>query len=837
MKFYIRLGSVLAVLVGVIITLLLVPEILKGLYILLASLAIIYVLHLAALSLMPSFYGKLVVAIRKLYQKYWPRAKSGKVSSGSANRTFGHQVKSEPAKNQAGLNQGATPKPVTPQPARPVAKADTPVPSGRKKPSGIQVKPVVRTTYPVQEISDDWIAAAKRIGGGGEAEVYTSGNSEAVKIFRLPDDDYYRDSDMDAERKGAKDRLNAYPDKLSQFPPWLGSRVIAPKGIITRPQCRYSVAGYSMALVDNANPLTMYANPKWKRKKGVTVEDIARIFLDLYDTVQEIHACGMLIGDFKPANVLVSKLRAFIVDAESAAFGGYPCRTFTEAYIDPRICNPKLDYLMIAAPYDRMADWYSFTVMLFKCLTNISPWDGSYTPPKGRAPVAPGERPLRLISVFNKGVVVPNFTDSISQLPQALQDFFYQVFEGGMRGKPDRSLIESLISKNNGWSFCPAEKTIWAGFGIDNGSVSDLPELVVKPKECPAGVLYAYRQVGKDVLTLSYEDGKFTREDGREVLRGHPDDYNHFEVGLGFSVIGRDHQNTGVSVMSINADPSGSPTELYDGPFYIIPEEGRAQMIKYVDPSWDGSPNFVVQRDTILWVHQGEMFSLKGGGAERKSLLKFGGSVKLFSGSNFGLAVTTIDGELGDIYCFSRTSISRLISVPPIMGNIQSVNVEFSAKTSWLFIEAEWEGKVTEYVMVLKNGHTLLGMAKVSKGDAPWATENAQVIALDESDEKNEEKKPKLYVFHDGKYWVYSLHDEKISSLGVGVVDLSTYCGLVYHKGKFKGLLPVSLEVEEEDEQPCATLPDNNSTDNDTSVSEEVEIEESSGTVSEDLVS
>ncbi len=649
----------------------------------------------------------------------------------------------------------------------------------------IGVFSVVDIKYKTRIIKDKELALFKKVGGGGEAEVVIDDLGNACKVFREPEDPYYDGEDMKGDRAVAIERMRAYPWKLPQFPPWLGSRVIAPAGLIYREGSKYKVSGYTMKLVTDSVPMTKYLHPRWKRTNKVTTSMIGRLFLDLYDTVQELHGCGMLIGDFKPANILVSNGKCYVVDAESASLGEYPCRTFTEQYLDPRICNPKLDYPVLYHPYDRNADWYSYTVILFKVLTNLNPYDGSYTPEKGEKPILPSQRGLKRISVFNKNVIVPNFTESIKTLPQGLQDLFFQVFEIGFRGTISRELIESLITDNQEIpQFVPSENTCWGKFKVDSSSPVKCSNIDVDVLKIPDGELYAFDVYGKELLTLSCSEGHFLREDGRIVFQGDVDGFNFFHIGKGFTVIGKDLENVG--------DPNDSKNRLietFDGPFYIVPDKAQANVIKHVDPSYDGKPNLVIQNNLVFWVFHGTLHSLNVKTQEKRSLLKFPGNVKLFSGKRYGLAFTTLEGELADIYIYKKRSVNRLISLPPIMGNVSKIQCVFSQKGAWVIVGSIWEGVETDYLLVLDLTGKLTCMGHLPSGEVPWMSEDIQLVAFDEKvpDVKNTFV-PKLACFFQGRFVQFTANDQKITMEKEGVANVADFVGVMNVKDAFYGL-------------------------------------------------
>ena len=277
----------------------------------------------------------------------------------------------------------------------------------KPQPKSLTTVLVVKRNLPTRAFSMALLGGLKRLGRGGEAAVHLNPPDRAIKVFHPPEHEFFAGNEeaQVTNRAQAARRLADYPKKLPEFPVWIGSRVIGPSCLLSIG--KYSVGGYEMPFVKGGVQLTKYSDADWKKEQKVKLEEIVGIFLDLYDTLCELHCCGVIVGDFKPDNVLVQDRRkAYLVDAESMAYGSWPCRTFSEGYVDPDRCDPDLDYQMLSKPYIKDSDWYAYTVMLFQALTNINPYDGVHRPKKGSGEKTcpPAARPLRRISVFNKSV-------------------------------------------------------------------------------------------------------------------------------------------------------------------------------------------------------------------------------------------------------------------------------------------------------------------------------------------------------------------------------------------------------------------------------------------------
>ncbi len=571
-------------------------------------------------------------------------------------------------------------------------------------------RPIVHRQLPRRKITQAELGRMKNIGEGGEAVVFRESTANGVfghKMFRFPDDPFYA-SDPGAQQNAAV-RLAAYAGKLPEFPPWLGSRVVGPVATL-HTGSRYAVCGYSMPFVTDSVPLSKYADPAWKRQHGVTLEEIARIFIDLHDTICENHACGMIIGDFKMPNVLVQgRRRAFIVDAESMAYGDYPCRTFTDGFVDPRLCDNRADFEVLTKPYDRKSDWYAFSVMLFHVLTHVMPYDGVYLAPAGKPPVPPAWRSRKSISVFNKAVRLPGFATG-KGMPERLKTFFFNVFERGLRERPGRELLAELLGANQAPPpFRPREHTCWKQYNHDAipllpatgaGEVT-LPSFFSGPQ-----LLVASAGGRSGVSYLTHDGARYLREDGSVVVEDDGRAYNTFLLGGHRTIVGVDKTN-------------GS-AEQFDGPFYILEDGERPRAIQEVDPAPDGTPNIAFLGDDVVWVGRGALCRLS---KQNTPFLAFGEKPRLYAGAQFGVVVTTSQEELSDLFLFDKAGIVRLTSLPPILGKVKRVQCVFGDNSVWMFFTLLCKGETSRYVLVLNAQGDLQGLAAASDGENAWFSE------------------------------------------------------------------------------------------------------------------
>ncbi len=324
------------------------------------------------------------------------------------------------------------------------------------------------------------------LGHGGEADVYDLGD-RALKLYKTP---AHPDIAGDPAREAAAAaRLAQAEARLGAFPRNLPARVAVPRALV-RAGRGGVVAGYVMDKV-TGRPLFELGEPRVRRAGGLALEALVAALRDLHATVTALHAAGVIIGDFNDGNVLVDLTpssrssegperaasarrveglpsaaaprlaaaplargdgsggapggpSAALIDADSFAYGAWPCPMFTERFVDPRLCDPAAPAPALVRPHDAASDWFAYSVMLFRLLCWVGPFGGVYQPsdPALRLPAA--ARPLRGPSVFHPEVVYPRSAAPLAALSDELIDHFSAAFDRGARGVFPAALLDRL---------------------------------------------------------------------------------------------------------------------------------------------------------------------------------------------------------------------------------------------------------------------------------------------------------------------------------------------------------------------------------------------------------
>lgn len=218
------------------------------------------------------------------------------------------------------------------------------------------------------------------IGQGGESIIYKDPahpDTHVLKIYREPN-------------KQRADKLEAILKAKLAVPqnaviPLLAVR--GPKG---------NLVGFQMKRLNNRyRKLGMMFGGKYSRDHGLTSKVKADIFCRALADLDSMHPLGIVYGDVNDGNEMVDEMKYGLawIDMDSVQFGRFPCMAGTQLYLCPDLYNVDLSKRPAFKPEH---DWWSFTVLLFRALTN------------GVHPFKSGLHP-RLQSLFDraeKGVTV-----------------------------------------------------------------------------------------------------------------------------------------------------------------------------------------------------------------------------------------------------------------------------------------------------------------------------------------------------------------------------------------------------------------------------------------------
>lgn len=266
------------------------------------------------------------------------------------------------------------------------------------------------------------LAPAQALAQGGEATIYDLGDGRVLKLWTAPD---HPDLAGDpAAVAAAQARLDEQQHKLAALPTGLPAAAVTPTAVATTRARGGRVAGYVMPRIDG-EVLLRWSEPRFRRAAQLGLADAVRVLVALVEAVRGLHARGVVIGDVSDLNVLVAPAAVRLVDVDSWQFGPYVTRTWTERFVDPRLCAAPGGVLTWVRPHDVGSDWFGVAVLACRLLLGIAPYAGvaaSGTPPSLRA--------LRGESIFTPGVTVPAWVPPAASLPAPMLAWLRATLDG-----------------------------------------------------------------------------------------------------------------------------------------------------------------------------------------------------------------------------------------------------------------------------------------------------------------------------------------------------------------------------------------------------------------------
>jgi hypothetical protein len=532
------------------------------------------------------------------------------------------------------------------------------------------------------------------IGKGGEADIFALGNGTVLKLFKGADHPDYAGNP--AEQQGALLRLARHQTKLREFPR-LPAAVVAPEELATG-RGGSPIVGYTMRLVAAAEPLARYAEPAFRRQ-GVAATSVTELLLSLHRTVEEVHAAGVVIGDFNDQNVLVAGGTPWLIDADSFQFGPYPCQVFTERFVDPLLCDPAAPHLVLCRPYTGDSDWYAYAALLMQSLLCVGPYGGVYRPTDPSRLVPHGARPLHRITVFHPDVRYPKPALPREVLPDDLLHELALRFERDRRGVFPRALVAALrftrcdaCGLEHARPLCPACRPLPVGAATETivvrGAVTATRIFRTR------GVILAAGVAGDGLAWLYHEGGAFRREDGAVVMAGALDPQLHFRL-------------------------AGRPTLLGKGGEVVTLRDGAVAGRRSVDVC-DGTPTFDCVDERATWADGGQLWRDGRLGRELVGAV-LQGQTRVWAGPRFGVGLTRA-GQLSLAFVFDAASpgINDRVPLPPMPGRLVRAACVFGGDLAWLLLSLEVGPRVVNRCVVVDAAGATLATAEAENGDGSW---------------------------------------------------------------------------------------------------------------------
>lgn len=283
------------------------------------------------------------------------------------------------------------------------------------------------------------LSSQQVIQSGGEGAVFEC-EGTAVKVFH----------EADRARAGKIRQL------LDGSRPHLPSNVLRPLAPVLDQVGR--IAGYQMALLPAAAlPFKKLTQPAFCRQLDFTIPRLLPYLLAPHRTLTQLHDAGVVVGDLNDRNIYFLPARqgrgagrraqTFWIDADSFQFGRYPCSVAALDYLDPHLYD--VDDFSRKPYFSPATDWYSFCVLLVKCLLHVHPYGGVHHELKSLK-----KRALAGLTVFSEEIIYPKSALPPSVLSDELIAHFTDVFREGQRPAFPLDLLRQYAHSLTSCSSC-----------------------------------------------------------------------------------------------------------------------------------------------------------------------------------------------------------------------------------------------------------------------------------------------------------------------------------------------------------------------------------------------
>ncbi len=534
------------------------------------------------------------------------------------------------------------------------------------------------------------------IGKGGEADIFDTGDGRVLKLFKPQDHPDLQG--MPTEQDAARKRIEEHQKKLLAFPTGLPSQIVAPVELAYLKDG--SVAGYTMPFKSGAEVILRYSEVVYRR--GITDDVVTRIFKGLHSTLHAVHDKGVIIGDFNDLNVLVKEDEAFIIDADSAQFGRFLCRVFTERFVDPLHCDPQADKLLLKRPHTESSDWYAFAVMLMQTLLCLAggPYGGVYKPKEVSKRIGHSSRPLQRITVFHPDVRYPKPSRHFDALPDSLLQFFHQTF---VRDKRD-TIPASLLDLH--WTTCSKCSMLHAR-GLCPHCHAASPHMVKMVSTGKVSAEKIFRTEGQILHAASQENtlrwlyhhaGTYRREDNSVVVKA------PLEAHARFRIMSKDTVIAGGNQALVFTPGVQSPHRFIVDTFGSLPvvdanerhvfwaQGGTLKRTSDLGHTFQESIGDVLRQQTLFWVGQHIGFGF----------YRAGGISQCF------------------IFNPKKRGINNSLSLQPFKGQLIDSTCFFGKDKVWFLVSNRVSGKTINSCYLIRHDGSVEASAETEAHDGSW---------------------------------------------------------------------------------------------------------------------
>ncbi len=249
---------------------------------------------------------------------------------------------------------------------------------------------------------------------GGEGAVYARKNT-VFKVYLDP---------LKARKARLQDKVEVL--KRLQHP-----GIAAPRGALLDKNGAF--VGMSFDRV-TGDALCKLFTSSWRDAHQFGDGEAEQVTLRMRDIMAHAHANNALLVDANELNWLVEGTKPTVIDVDSWQLPG-----FAATAIMPSIRDP-----LAAQGFTPGSDWFAWAIVTFQLWTGIHPYKGTHPDFARNALEA---RMKAGVSVFDAKVTVPAAARPVNQIPTALRQWYFDVFQAGARVAPPSSLTGGLATQ------------------------------------------------------------------------------------------------------------------------------------------------------------------------------------------------------------------------------------------------------------------------------------------------------------------------------------------------------------------------------------------------------
>lgn len=267
------------------------------------------------------------------------------------------------------------------------------------------------------------VRLVKRLGGGGEGDVYETNGALVAKIYKPQCNTSYK-----------RDKLQMMIEHRAECP-----GVCFPKSLLYNEKDEF--VGYLMPKAKGCELQCLFNKallkqkfPNWKK------QDLVQLCLAVVQKVEFLHSMNIILGDINANNILVaSPTEVYFVDTDSYQIQDYPCPVGKEYFTAPEIMGRNYSEFLRTPAHENFA----LAVLLFMVLMMGK---HPYSRMSGGSPadnIRSGLFPYAAGEINGKNTPMGDWVYIWSHLTRKLKESFHSMFQaGGEHYQPAQRLTD-----------------------------------------------------------------------------------------------------------------------------------------------------------------------------------------------------------------------------------------------------------------------------------------------------------------------------------------------------------------------------------------------------------